>query len=433
VDVGISYESGYMLDLIESVEEGQVPMALIDRAVRRILRQKFRLGLFENPYVDPERAEKVVHNAGHQELALRAARESLVLLKNDNNVLPLDKNIKSLAVIGPNADNDRNLLGDYVSHTILQDIPTILEGIKEVVSPSTKVTYVRGCDVVGADVNEIEKAKTIAAGADAAIVVIGENERRAEGGKGTNGEGRDAATLELTGLQQELVKSVVATGTPTVVVLVNGRPLATRWIAENVPAMLEAWVCGEKGGLVVAEVLFGDQNPCGKLPVTVPRHAGQLPVYYNYKKSKSHWLEHGWGKSYVDIKNTPLYPFGHGLSYTTFAYSNLSITPAETAAGGTVTVSVDIKNTGKRFGKEIVQLYIQDVISSVSKPVKELKGFQKIGLQSGETKTVTFTLTPEHLELYNSHLERVVEPGEFKVQIGSSSLDIRLKGDFMVN
>ena len=432
VDVGISYESAYMLDMIESVNEGKVPMALIDRAVRRILRQKFRLGLFENPYVDPDRAEKIVHNSDHQELALRAARESLVLLKNEGNLLPLNKNIKSLAVIGPNADNDRNLLGDYVSHTILQKIPTTLEGIKDIVSPETRITYVQGCDVVGTEMNEIDRAKQVAAGADVAIVIVGENERRAEGQKGTNGEGRDAATLELTGLQQDLVKAVAGTGTPTVVVLVNGRPLATRWIAGHVPAVLEAWVSGEKAGLAVAEALFGDLNPCGKLPVTVPRHAGQLPVYYNFKKSKSHWLEHGWGKSYVDIENTPLYPFGHGLSYTSFEYGNLSITPAETAAGGTVTVSLNVTNTGKRFGKEIVQLYIQDVISSVSTPVQELKGFEKIGLKPGETKTVTFTLTPEHLALYNRHLERVVEPGEFKVRIGSSSRDIRLTGELIV-
>jgi len=432
LDVGISYESGFMLDMIESVREGLVPKALIDRAVRRILRQKFRLGLFESPYVDPDRAKKIVHNKDHQELALRAAREGLVLLKNEGNLLPLNKNIKSIAVIGPNADNELNQMGDYTSISVLQEITTILDGIKQVVSPATKVTYVKGCDVIGAEVNEIDKAKQAAVDAEVVIVVVGENEWRTKDKKGTSGEGYDAATLELTGLQQELVKAVVETGTPTVVVLINGRPLATRWIAEHVPAVLEAWVCGEKGGLAVAEVLFGGQNPCGKLTVTVPRHAGQLPVYYNFKKSKSHWLEHGWGKSYVDIENTPLYPFGHGLSYTTFEYGNLKITPAETGVGGTVSVSLDVTNTGKRFGKEIVQLYIQDVISSVSTPVQELKGFEKIDLEPGESKTVTFTLTPEHLALYNRHLERVVEPGEFKVQIGSSSQDIRLSGEFFI-
>jgi len=432
VDVGISFESGYMKDLIASVREGLVLEALVDRAVRRILKQKFRLGLFENPMVDPERAVKVVHSAEHQDLALEAARESIVLLKNENRILPLRKDLASIAVIGPNADHARNLLGDYVSTTVLQHVTTILEGIRSVVSPKTKVTFVKGCDVDGTEFNEIEKARQAAAAAEAAIVVVGENEWMTAGNKGTDGEGHDSATLELTGLQEELVRAVAAAGKPMVVVLVNGRPLATRFIAERVPGVIEAWLPGEKGGQAVAEVLFGDCDPSGKLSVTVPRHVGQLPVYYNYKKSKEYWIKNAWGRAYADLDPRPLYPFGHGLSYTTFEYSNLRLSAPEVGPGASVQVSLDVKNSGARSGREVVELYIEDVISSVSTPVKELKGFTKIGLEPGQTKTVSFTLRPDDLALLDRHLERVVEPGDFRVFVGSSSEDIRLNGSFRV-
>lgn len=436
VDVGISFESGYMQDLVQSVQEGAVPMELIDRAVGRILEQKFRLGLFENAQSDLERAVEVVHSADHQDLALEAAREGLVLLKNQDGLLPLSDSIRSLAVIGPNADNERNQLGDYVAHTVPQDVVTVLDGIRQAVSPTTSVTYVKGCDVTLTPYDEIAKAKSTAAGADAAVVVLGESEWQArdESGKrvGTDGEGFDSATLELTGRQQELVQAVVATGTPTVVVLINGRPLATRWIAAHVPAVVEAWIPGEKGGQAVAEILFGKVNPSGKLSVTVPRHVGQLPVYYNHKKSKRYWIEKGWGKPYVDMDPTPLYAFGHGLSYTTFDYGNLRITPEQTGPNGTVTVQMDLRNTGSRYGKELVQLYIEDLVATVATPVKELRGFEKIGLQPGETKTVIFELTPDLLALYDRHLQAVVEPGRFKVMVGSSSEDIRLSGEFSV-
>jgi beta-glucosidase len=432
VDVGISYESAYMRDMIQNVEEGVVPQALLDRAVARILRQKFRLGLFENPLVDPARAQQVVHNAKHQELTLQAARESIVLLRNEGNVLPLSKEVDSIAVIGPNADHATNQLGDYVSHAVPQDIVTILEGIKSTVSSKTKIEYVRGCDVVGTRTSEISEAREAARRAKVAIVVIGENEWRSPNKTGTDGEGYDAATLELTGLQLDLVKAVVEAGTPTVVVLVNGRPLAIPWIAEHVPGIVEAWLPGEKGGQAVAEVLFGDANPSGRLPVTVPRHAGQLPVYYNSKPSKSYWVEHGWGKPYVDMNPRPLYEFGYGLSYTKFEYSNLKIEPKTAGIGGSIRVSMDIQNTGDRPGTEVVQLYLNDVISSVVTPVQQLRGLEKIPLRPGETKTVSFVLTPEHLALLDRHLEWVVEPGTFKVMVGHSSKDIRLTDTFEV-
>jgi beta-glucosidase len=421
VDVNITFESGYMKDMIENVHEGKVSMELVDRAVRRILRIKFLLGLFENHYVDVERAVKVVHNEEHQELAIQASREGIVLLKNENNLLPLKKNIKSIAVIGPNADDGLNQLGDYIPKAILHKSITILDGIKSKVSSGTKIIYVKGCNVLDTKLNEILKARSAAAKADVAIVVVGEDER-------TDGESDDSVDLELTGLQEELVKAVYETGTPTIVVLMSGRPLTIRWIAEKVPAIVESWMCGEKGGQAIAEVLFGDYNPSGRLPITFPRHVGQMPFYYNYKPSKLMRMQ----RAYVTMPLTPLFEFGYGLSYTKFEYSNLQITPLEIGPAGEVDVSVDVKNIGDRKGEEVVQLYIDDVISSVVTPVIELKGFEKIALNPGEKKTVTFKLTTEHLALLNRYLEWVVEPGTFDVMVGSSSKDIRLKGSFEV-
>ena len=432
VDVGISYEDAYLKPLVQSVREGLVSEDRVDRAVGRILKQKLRLGLFEKPFVNVKRAEDVVHRREHQDIAYQAAREGIVLLKNENQLLPLSKDIKSIAVIGPNADHEKNLLGDYTSINVTQDIVTILEGIQSNVRPDANVYYVKGCNVIGDELNEIKQARRAAGESDVAIVVIGENEWRTPDKKGTVGEGYDAATLELTGMQQELVKAVYATGTPTVVVLVNGRPLATRWIAGHVPAIVEAWCPGEKAGAAVADVLFGDYNPSGHLPVTIPRHVGQLPVYYNYPPSKKYWLENAWGKPYVDMAPTPLYAFGHGLSYTTFQYSDLDISPGETGPGGKVHIHATITNSGHRAGADVIQLYINDPISSVSTPVKELKGFRKVWLKPGESTRAKFVLGPGQLSLVNRHLKKVVEPGEFKVMIGHSSDKIALKGTFRI-
>ncbi|HUU28693.1 MAG TPA: glycoside hydrolase family 3 N-terminal domain-containing protein [archaeon] len=433
VDVGIWYEPAYMQSLIENVAEGRVSPELIDRAVRRILTQKFRLGLFENPFADLGRAVKIINSSEHRSLALRVAREGIVLLKNENNLLPLKKNLKKIAVVGPLADHPQNQLGDYTSGVLLQDIVTVLEGIKEKVSPSTEVVYVKGCEVIGEDLNELAEAREAADRADVAVVVLGEGEdNKGERKYTTDGEAFDIASLDLTGLQQDLIRAVYETGTPTVLVLLNGRPLSIRWCAEHVPAILEPWKCGEEGGRAVAEVLFGDVNPSGRLPVTVPRHVGQLPVYYNYKKSKKYWIENAWGKAYVDLSPEPLYEFGYGLSYTKFEYSDLEIVPQATGPSGNIRIRLDVRNVGEREGKEVVQLYLNDPISTVSTPVKELKGFRKIALGPGEKKTVEFTLTPDHLSLLDRHLERLVEPGTFEVMIGSSSKDIRLRGSFEI-
>ncbi len=432
LDVGISYEPAYMGPLVENVEQGRAPMALIDLAVRRILRQKFTLGLFERPYVDVERALQTVHAKEHQELALRAARESIVLLKNEKNLLPLGKDLKTIAVIGPNADQVRNQLGDYISHEIPQHVVTVLEGIQKKVGPNTRVLYAQGAKVLGEDRSGFAEAARIAKAANVAVVVVGENERRSPEG-GTNGEGYDVASLDLTGVQEDLVRAVFETGTPTVVVLINGRPLSTRWTAANVPALVEAWLPGEQGGTALADILFGDYNPSGHLPITIPRHSGQLPVFYNMKPTKGNWVENRVRvRNYVDMPGSPLYWFGHGLSYTTFEYGNLKIDPPATGVGGSVRVSIDVRNSGQRDGEEVVQLYIHDVISSVTRPVEELKGFEKIALRAGESKTVQFTLTPEELSFLDRNLERVVEPGTFRVMVGAAADDIRASGSFEI-
>jgi beta-glucosidase-like glycosyl hydrolase len=435
VDVGISYEAAYMKPLIENVEEGKVPISMIDRSVRRVLEQKFRLGLFDHPLVDPERAVQTVHAKEHQELALRAAREGIVLLKNEKNVLPLNSNLKSIAVIGPNADAPKNQLGDYTPNKLLQHIVTPLEGVKGRVSPQTQVIFAKGCDVVGNDRSGFAEAATAAKKSDVAIVVVGEQqERDSRHGESdarnrpTVGEGFDVASLDLSGVQEDLIRAVVETGTPTVVVLINARPLSIRWTAENAPAILEAWEPGERGGEAIAEALFGDYNPGGHLAITIPRHVGQLPAYYNFKPSKAYWIKKGWGERYVDMPATPLYPFGHGLSYTEFEYSNLRIDPPESRPAGTVHVRADIKNTGGRAGDEVVQLYIHDVLGTVSTPVKQLRGFHRVSLQAGETKAVDFALGPEDLSLLNRDMHWVVEPGDFEIMVGSSSEDIRLSG-----
>ena len=425
VDVSIWNEDGYMNAMRENVQEGKVSIETVDRSVRRILRIKFLLGLFENPYVDVELAVRAANTKESRELARQTSREGIVLLKNEKNLLPLKKDIKSIAVIGPNADAGRKQLGDYIADTILQNIVSVLDGVRNKVSPQTKVTYVKGCDIIGNELNEINKAKAAAKKSDIAIVVLGED------GERTNGEPNDVASLDLTGIQEDLLKAVYSTGTPTIAVLINGRALSIRWAADNIPAIVEGWMCGEEGGNAIADVLFGDYNPGGKLPVTFARHSGQLPVYYNYMPSKEYWIKEV-KRNYIDMSSLPLYPFGFGLSYTSFEYSNLQITPKETGPAGEIYVSADVKNTGRREGSEVVQLYFDDVISSMSTPVKQLAAFEKVSLAAGEKKTVKFKLTSGQLAFLDKNLNWIVEPGKFKVMVGSSSADIRLDGEFEV-
>ena len=368
-------------------------------------------------------------------MALRAGREGIVLLKNEQNLLPLNRHLKSIAVIGPDAENLLNQLGDYSPKVIPQHVVSILEGIKAKVGPGTKVLHVKGCSVLGADKSQFAEATRAAKNADVAIVVVGEN----QGQNGvdeeidipTVGEGHDVASLDLTGVQEDLIRAVYETGTPTVVVLVNGRPLSIVWTTEHVPAIVEAWRPGERGGEAVADVLFGDYNPSGRLAITFPRHSGQLPAYYNYKPSKAYWI-YGEKRGYADMPATPLYPFGYGLSYTKFEYTNLRIDPAEIRPAGNARVSVDVKNTGDRAGEEIVQLYLHEAFAPVSTAVKQLHGFQRVALRPGETKTVLFTLMAEDLQLLDQDMHWVVVPGNFEIGVGRSSDDLPLTGTLHV-
>lgn len=431
VDLNITYEPAYMGPLIENVEEGRVPIALVDRALRRVLELKFRLGLFENPYVDVDRAVRTVHSQTNRDLALRAGREGIVLLKNERNLLPLKKDLKSIAVIGPDAENLMNQLGDYSPHKVLQNVVSILEGIQTKAGRETTVVSVKGCGVLGDDKSGFADATRAAKSADVAIVVVGENQGQngvdEKSDPPTDGEGHDIASLDLTGVQEDLVKAVYETGTPTVVVLVNGRPLSTRWISEHIPAIVEAWRPGERGGEAVADVLFGDYNPSGRLAITIPRHVGQLPAYYNYKPGKEYWIRRQ-KRGYADMPATPLYPFGYGLSYTRFEYSNLRIDPPRIHSEGTARVSVEVRNAGGRAGAETVQLYIHETTSPVATPIKQLRGFQRVELKPGETSTVTLTLTPADLQLLDRDMHWRVAPGAFEIMVGRSSEDLPLQG-----
>ena len=435
VDLDITYEPAYMGPLIENVEEGKVPEALVDRAVRRVLELKFRLGLFDHPYADLAQAERVVHSQEHQQLALQAAREGIVLLKNQNNLLPLKKDLKSIAVIGPNADDRWNQLGDYSPSEVPQKVITVLDGVKQAVSPATQVMYVKGCEVIGGK-EDFAKAVEVARRASVAVVVVGEHP--GNGGRGnvppTDGEAYDVASLDLTGAQNDLVRAIQATGTPVVLVLMNGRPLSIPWAAMHVPAIVEAWEPGERGGEAVADVLFGDVNPSGRLAITIPRSSGQLPDYYNYKPSKEYWIQQAWShdRGYADMPATPLYPFGYGLSYTNFVDSNLRISPAQISPRGTAEVNVDVTNTGKRAGVETVQLYLHERYTPVAIPVKNLRGFRRVTLNPGETKTVTMNLTPDDLMLLDEEMHWKVVPGTFDVMIGKSSADIVLTRSLQV-
>jgi beta-glucosidase len=435
VDMNITYEPAYMKLLVESVENGEIPEALIDRAVRRVLELKFRLGLFEHPYADLARAQQVVHSSEHRELALETAREGIVLLRNENRTLPLRKDVRAIAVIGPDADNGWAQLGDYSPSAVPFKLTTVLDGIKAKVSPQTKVLYAQGCVAMGGKA-DIAGAVEAAKRADVAIVVVGENPDNAGKGKvpATDGEAFDVASLNLTGAQEELVRAIQAVGKPVVLVLVNGRPLSIPWEAEHVPAIVEAWEPGELGGEAVADVLFGDYNPGGRLPISIPRSSGQLPAYYNYKPSKEYWIKKGWSHDggYVDMPGTPLYAFGYGLSYTEFSYSNLRVDPGEISAGGAAKVMVDVQNVGQRAGTETVQMYLHEKYAPVSIPVRQLRGFERVTLDPGQSKAVTLTIRPVDLMLLDRDMHWRVAPGTFDVMVGSASDHLQLNGSLVV-
>ena len=400
-------------EVAELVREGRIPMSRIDESVRRILTAKFRLGLFENPYCDIEEGKKVRMCEEHRATALEAARNSIVLLKNDG-ILPLDvKKYKRVLVTGINAD-DENIMGDWSAPQKPENVTTILEGLRQV-APSTDFVFVdQGKSPKLMKQENVDKAARLARTTDLNIVVAGETSLRARRKVKTCGENQDRAEIHLFGLQQELVKKIAASGKPTILVIVAGRPQAVVWEKENLPAIVCAWEPGLVGGQAVAEILYGKVNPTGKLAITIPRTAGQVQMYYNHKPSHYRY-------KLQDIPNEPLFPFGHGLSYTTYEYSDLKLSKSEISDKENIDVTVTIKNTGARDGVEIAQLYIRDCYSDVTRPVKELKGFERVALKAGESKEVTFTLTPAHLQYYNLEMERVVEPGTFKVMVGPSS------------
>jgi len=400
------------------LKEGKVSQATIDEAVKRILRIKFRLGLFEHPYADEAAEKGAILTAANRTAAREAAERSMVLLKNDRETLPLNKNVGSLAVIGPLADDSRAPLGWWSGDGKDTDTVTALAGIKAKVSPQTKVTYAKGCDVLGDSDAGFAEAVASARQADVALVFVGE-------AKEMVGEAASRSTLDLPGRQMDLVKAIQATGKPTIVVLINGRPPTIGWIVDNVPAVLEAWMAGTEGGNAIADVLFGDVNPGGKLPVTFPRTVGQVPIYYNHMNTgRPPEPSTRYNSKYLDLPWTPQFPFGFGLSYTQFKLTNLQLSDASIARNGQLKVSVEVQNVGKRAGDQVVQLYIRDIAASMTRPVKELKGFKRISLKPGETQRIEFTLGPEHLGFYNREMKYVVEAGEFKVMVGSSSEDV---------
>jgi len=412
--------SNFIEPLVELVQEGIIDVSLIDEAVSRVLSVKFRLGLFDNRYVDPEVAKNIVGCEAHHNLARLAAQKSIVLLKNENNALPLSKELQSVLVVGHHADNPVDMLGGY---TYPNGAVTVVEGVRAKLGDQAEVSHVKGGSVWEATDEEIAEAVEAAKEADFVIMVAGDSSTC--GRNASSGEGVDRALLDLPGRQQELIEKVYAVGKPVVLVLINGRPASIRWANENIPAIVEAWYPGCEGGHAIADVLFGDYNPGGKLPVTFPKHSGQLPLFYNQTPSGRHIR-------YRDESADPLYPFGYGLSYTSFEYSDLEITPKKINPAGEVVVSLNVTNIGKISGDEVVQLYINDEVSSVVTPMITLKGFQRVYLQAGESKQVSFTLGPRHLEILDINLKKVVEPGVFKVLVGSSSEDIRLEGSFEV-
>ena len=431
VDFDLSDGSVYAT-LVDQVRDGRVPEAELDQAVKRVLEAKFRLGLFDNPYVDPDYAQKITNSPEHQQLALKVAQKSIVLLKNDNNLLPLDlQKLKTIAVIGPNAADVH--LGGYSRDPGPGNQISILDGIRKRVPASVKVLYAEGCKITTgkqgwaawyenkveqpdpkADAASIQTAVTTTRKADVAIVVVGENES-------TNREAwseqhlGDRDSLDLLGSQEALVRAVVETGKPVVVFLINGRPLSINYEREHVPAILEGWYLGEMGGTAAANVLFGDVNPGGKLPISFPKSVGQLPDYYDHKPSRN--------RSYLFDGREPIYPFGFGLSYTQFKFENVRVEPKTIRTGGNAKVSVDVTNIGSRAGDEVAQLYIHQRVASRTRPVKQLRGFKRISLEPGQKTTVEFTLTPDDLSLIDFNMNKVVEPGVFDVMVGSSSAD----------
>ena len=450
LDVELPSTDCYGAPLRAALENGRIDITLIDRSVERHLRMKLRLGLFERPYVDDGRAVEVFDTAEQRQLAREIACKSIVLLKNDGNLLPLPKTVKSLALIGPNADCVRNLIGDYAYPCHVESlsemtaaggnvlnmpspdsleladtfvpIKSILQALTERLDPAIKIRYAQGSGVLERSEADFGAAITVARASDVAIVVVGDRAGLTD--PCTSGEARDRAELRLPGAQEELVMAIQATGTPVVVVLINGRPAAIPWIDEHVPAIVEAWLPSEEGAAAVVDVLLGDYNPGGKLAITVPRGVGQVPIYYGHKASGG---RSQWKSAYVEMSSKPLYPFGYGLSYTTFAVDNLRLDRSSVRAGEQITLTVDVTNTGIRAGDEVVQVYVRLPDASVTRPVKELKAFRRLHLATGERRSVRFVLKVNQCAYLNEAMDLVIEPGRLEIMAGTSSEDLPLR------
>lgn len=437
--------------LKKSVEEGKVSAAAIDAACRRILEAKYKLGLFDNPYkyCDVNRSKKQIFTKEHRAIARKTASESFVLLKNEG-VLPLSKK-GTIAVVGPLANTRSNMPGTWSVAAVLDNAPSLVEGLREVVGDRAKVVTAKGSNLIGdadyekratmfgrelhrdnrTDRELLDEALKVAAGADVIVAALGESSEM-------SGESSSRTNLEMPDVQRALLQELLKTGKPVVLVLFTGRPLVLTWEEEHVPAILNVWFGGSEAAYAISDVLFGDVNPSGKLTATFPQNVGQIPLFYNHKNTgrplqEGRWFEK-FRSNYLDVSNEPLYPFGYGLSYTTFAYSDIHLSSTEMSADGELTATVTVTNTGSRDGAEVVQLYIRDLVGSVTRPVKELKGFEKIFLKAGESRKVSFSITPELLKFYNYDLQFVCEPGDFDVMIGGNSRDVKkarflLKGE----
>ena len=416
----------YVDDLPALVRAGRIRLGVVNEAVRRVLRTKAALGLFDDPYhgTTVERERSVLLAPEHRQVARRVAEESIVLLKNEASRLPLDSRVRSIAVIGPLADDKVSALGSWPGRGDPKDAVTPLEGIKARAG-SVSVVYAKGCGITDTATAGFAEAVAAAKQADVAVLVLGE-------AGDMSGEAASRANIDLPGVQQQLLEAVHATGTPVVLVLMNGRPLTIPWATEHAPAIVESWFLGVETGPALAAVLFGDVNPSGKLPATFPRDVGQIPLYYNHKNTGRPTGSDKYTSKYIDLPVTPLFPFGHGLSYTTFGYSDLRLSTPSITPAGTLRVSVTVTNTGTREGAEVVQLYVHDEVASVTRPVRALAGFRRVSLKPGEARTLDFQLTSKELGLYNQSMKFVVEPGKFRVFVGGSSVG-GLEGEFEVS
>lgn len=434
---------GFLTTLKKSLQQGKVTQLQIDFACRKILEAKFKLGLFDDPYryCDEQRSKTEIFTAANRKVAREIAAQTFVLLKNNNNILPLKKS-GTIALIGPLADNKENMPGTWSVAADFSTPVSVMEGLKNVAGPGVKILYAKGSNLDSDSLFEeragmfgksfkrdsrpaqqiIDEAVAVANQGDVIVAALGESAEM-------TGESSSRSSIEIPSVQQDLLKALVKTGKPLVLVLFTGRPLALKWENENVPAILNVWFGGSEAGSAIADVLFGDVNPSGKLSTTFPQNIGQVPLYYNHKNTGRPLDEGKWfakfRSNYLDVSNDPVYPFGYGLSYTNFSYSDVKLSRASLKGTQSLTASVNVTNTGSKDGKETVELYIRDVVGSITRPVKELKGFQKIDLKVGESKNVSFTISVNDLKFYNSDLKYVAEPGDFKVFIGGNSRDVK--------